>query len=73
MLNDGGNGDFQCFSYFLAATFYFVKFNNLLLHVRTILFGFTHCDEWLWEFGLCVSSYLNSCGKGHHGWTIACS
>jgi len=38
---DVGNGDFQCFSYFLIATFYFVMLNNLLLHIRIIFFGFT--------------------------------
>jgi len=26
---------FQCFIYFLTATFYFVMLNNLLIHIRT--------------------------------------
>jgi len=30
-------GMFKCFSYFITVTFYFVKLNNLLLHIRTIL------------------------------------
>ncbi len=56
---DGGNGDFQCFRYFLTATFYFVKLNNLVLYIRTIFFGFTPCDRWLREFGLCVPYIYN--------------
>ncbi len=56
---DGGNGDFQCFNYFLTATFYFVKLNNLVLHIRTIFLGFSHCDGWLREFGLCVPHIYN--------------
>ncbi len=58
---DGGNWNFQCFRYFLTATFYFVKLNNLFLHIRTIFFGFTHCDGYLREFGLCFPSFLYSC------------
>ncbi len=53
------NGDFQCFSNFLTATFYFVKLNNLVLYIRTVLFGFTPCDGWLREFGLCVPHIYN--------------
>jgi len=41
----GRYGDFQCFIYFSTATFYFEKLNNLLLHIRTIFVGFTHCEE----------------------------
>ncbi len=51
---DGGNGDLQCFSSFLTATFYFAKLDNLVLHIRTIFFGFTPCDGLLREFGVCV-------------------
>jgi len=32
----------EIYSYFLTANFYFVKFNNLLLHIRTIFCVFTH-------------------------------
>jgi len=56
---DGGNGDFQCFRYFLTATFYFVKLNNLVLYIRTIFLGFTSCDGWLREFCLCVTHTYN--------------
>ncbi len=49
---DGGNGDFQFFGSFLTDTFCFVKLKNLVLYIRTIFFGFTHCDRWLREFGL---------------------
>jgi len=34
---DGQNGDFQFFSYFLTATFYFVML-NLLMHIRTTVY-----------------------------------
>ncbi len=44
---------------FLAATFYFVKLNNLVLHIRTIFLGFTPCDGWLREFDLCVPRIYN--------------
>jgi len=64
---DVQNGEFQFFSYFLRATFYFVMVNNLLLHIRT------HCDGWLRGFGLCVSSYLHSHETKSYGWTISCS
>ncbi len=50
---DGGNGNFHCSSSFL------VKHNYLLLHIRNILFGFSHCDGWLREFGLCVPHIYN--------------
>ncbi len=60
---DGGNGDLQCFSSFLTATFYFVKLNNLVLHIRTIFFGFTPCDGLLREFGLFVSHIYNPVGQ----------
>ncbi len=56
---DGGNGDFQCFNSFLTTTFYFVKLNNLVLHIRNIFFGFSHCDGWLREFDLCVPHIYN--------------
>ncbi len=57
---DDGNGDFQCFSPFLTATFYFVKLKNLVLQIRTIFLGFTPCDGWLREFDLCVLHIYNS-------------
>jgi len=37
-------GIFNALAIFFTATFYFVKLNNLLLHIRTMFFGFTHCD-----------------------------
>ncbi len=46
-------------SSFLTATFYFVKLNNLVLYIRTILFGFTPCDGLLREFGLRVPHIYN--------------
>ncbi len=57
---DDGNLDFQCFSPFLTATFYFVKLKNLVLPVRTIFLGFTPCDGWLRECNLCVLHIYNS-------------
>ncbi len=33
--------------------------NNLVLHIRNIFFGFSHCDGWLREFGLCVPHIYN--------------
>ncbi len=39
--------------------FYFVMLNNLVLHNRTIFLGFTPCDGWLREFGLCVPHIYN--------------
>ncbi len=39
---------------FFIAIVCFVNLNHILLHVRTLFFGFTHCDEWLKEFGLCA-------------------
>ncbi len=51
---DGGNGDFNCVSLFLTET-YFVKLNKLVLHIRTIFFGFTPCDGCLREFVRCSS------------------
>jgi len=36
-------GIFNALAIFLQVTFYFVKLINLLL-LRTIFFGFTHCD-----------------------------
>ncbi len=56
---DGGNGDFQFFGSFLTDTFCFVKLNNLVLYIRTIFFGLTHCDRWLREFGLCIPYIYN--------------
>ncbi len=70
---DGGNGNFHCSSSFLKATSLIVKLNYLLLHIRNIFFGFSHCDGWLREFGLCFPSYLYFCETGSHGWIISCS
>ncbi len=50
--------DFQCFNYFLTATFYFVMLSNLVLHIRTTFLGFTF-DGWLREFGHCVLHIYN--------------
>ncbi len=36
-----------------------MKLNYLLLHIRNIFFGFSHCDGWLREFGLCVPHIYN--------------
>ncbi len=36
-----------------------MKRNYLLLHIRNILFVFSHCDGWLREFGLCVPHIYN--------------
>ncbi len=36
-----------------------MKRNYLLLHIRNILFGFSHHDGWLREFGLCVPHIYN--------------
>ncbi len=36
-----------------------MKLNYLLLHIRNILFVFSHCDGWLREFGLCVPHIYN--------------
>jgi len=47
---DCRNGNFLCFSSFFTATFYFVKLNNIVLHIRTIFLGFTPCDGLLREF-----------------------
>ncbi len=33
--------------------------NNLVLHIRTIFLGFTHCDGQLRGFGLCVPHIYN--------------
>ncbi len=44
-------GIFNALALFLV-TFYFVKLN-----IRTIFFGFTHCDGWLREFDLFCSFY----------------
>ncbi len=62
---NGGNGNVQCFSslltyYFLFdflfyaffLTSYFVKLNNLLLHIRTIFFVFFPMINWLWPLFL---------------------
>ncbi len=57
---DDGNRDFQWFRSFLRATFYFVKLNDLVLHIRAIFFGFTPCDGRLRELGLCVPHIYNS-------------
>ncbi len=55
---DGWNGNFLSSSSFLKATSLIVKLNYILLHIRNIFFGFSHCDGWLREFGLCSPSYL---------------
>ncbi len=36
-----------------------MKLNYLLLHIRNIFFGFSHCDGRLREFGLCVPHIYN--------------
>ncbi len=36
-----------------------MKLNNLVLHIRTIFIGFSHCDGRLREFGLCVPHIYN--------------
>ncbi len=33
--------------------------NNLVLYIRNIFLGFTPCDGWLREFGLCVPHIYN--------------
>ncbi len=40
------------------ATSHFVTLNNGLLHITAMFFGLTHCDKWLRELDLCVTSYL---------------
>jgi len=37
-------GIFNTLAIFLTSTFYFVKLNNLLMHIRSMFFGFNHCD-----------------------------
>ncbi len=64
---DDGNGHFHCSSCFLKTT------SLILLHIRNILFVFSHRDGWLREFGLCFPSYLYFCETGSHGWIISCS
>ncbi len=44
---------------FLMATFYLLLLNNLVLHIITIFLGFTPCDGWLREFGICVPHIYN--------------
>ncbi len=56
---DGGNGNFHCSSSFLKTTSLICEAHYLLLHIRNILFGFSHHDGWLREFGLCVSHIYN--------------
>ncbi len=36
-----------------------MKLNNLVLHIKAIFLGFTPCDGWLKEFGLCVPYIYN--------------
>ncbi len=52
-------GIFTALALFLKPFHYFVKLNNLVLHIRNIFFGFSHCDGWLREFGLCVPHIYN--------------
>ncbi len=51
-------GIFTALALFLKPLHSFVKLNYLLLHIRNIFFGFSRCDGWLREFGLCFSSYI---------------
>ncbi len=60
-------GMFTALALFLKPLHKFVKLNYLLLHIRNILFVFSHCDGWLREFGLGFPSYLYFCGTGSHG------
>ncbi len=43
----------------ISNAFYFVKLNHLVLHIRTVFLGFTPCDGWLGEFGICVPHIYN--------------
>ncbi len=60
---------FTALALFLKPLHWFVKLNYLLLHIRNIFFGFSHCDGWLREFGLCFSSYLYFCESGSLLWS----
>ncbi len=54
-------GIFNALTLFLYSLFsiYFLKLNNLVLHIRTIFLGFIPWDGWLREFGLCVPLFFN--------------
>ncbi len=45
-------GIFTALALFLKPLHLFVKLSYILLHIRNIFFGFSHCDGWLREFGL---------------------
>ncbi len=55
--------DLALFLHFLFCaiflTSYFVKLKNLLLHIRTIFFVSSHCDERLMEFAICSLGVSN--------------
>ncbi len=38
-------GIYTALALFLKPLHYFVKLNYLLLHIRNIFFGFSHCDD----------------------------
>ncbi len=48
-----------------------ILLSYLLLHIRNIFFGFSDCDGWLKEFGICFP-YLYFCETGSHGWIVSC-
>ncbi len=51
---DSGNGNFHCSSSFLKATSLICEAQSEThLHIRNVFFVFSHCHEWLREFGLC--------------------
>ncbi len=56
-------GIFNAVALFLKQFSKFVKFNYLLLHIRTTFLGFTPCDGWLREFSLCVTHIYNPVDK----------
>ncbi len=66
-------GIFTTLALFLKPLNSFVKLNYLLIYIRNIFFGFSHCNGWLREFGLCFPTYLYFFETGSHGWIISCS
>ncbi len=65
--------EFHCSSSFLKATSLICEAQLSFAAHQNIFFGFSHCDGWLREFGLCFPSYLYFCETGSHGWIISCS